>query len=397
MKRILYPLVGLAVAYLIAEASALGALWVAWRQLPWSYDHFIGGQEGLVAKITNSYRWDPHPYLGFRNPTRMLDLDTVQNLVKPNDEYWVGILGGSFAGMLAGDPLAQNLLETQLGRLPATANRKIRILQLAHGGYKQPQQLLLYTLYGGQLDLVINLEGVNEVSYFMLGHHFPMDFPETAFRYHYREPVGQIYLQMSSLLLAAIYHGYPVYRNTSLLHFSPLVTLAIFTLIKGGQPLHNLLQDQFQKEYFAKFPGQPRPASPEVIREQLTIWERAIRTQVEVANARQVPLFVFVQPNQYLESSKPFSALEIEQAISPGKSTRANSLAALRERAQELSRAGLPVYDLTQVFNDTKETVYIDSCCHINSLGNQIVAQAMVDLILKTKLTTEAKKISAKK
>jgi lysophospholipase L1-like esterase len=397
MKRILSSLLGLGVAYLTAEAAAFVTLWIGWGQLPGSYDRFIGAQEGLIAKVTNSYRWDPHPYLGFRNPTRMIDLDTVQNSNKSYDEFWVGILGGSFAGMLAGDPSARSLLETQLGRLPATANRKVRLLQLAHGGYKQPQQLLLYTLYGAQLDLVINLEGVNEVSYFMLGHHFPMDFPETAFRYHYREPVGQIYLQMSSLLLAAIYHGYPAYQNASLLPLSPLVTLAMFTLIKGGQPLHHLLQDQFQKKYFAKFPEQPRPANPEVIREQLTIWERAIRTQAELANARQVPLFVFVQPNQYIENSKPFSALELAQAISPGKSTRANSLAALRERAQDLSRAGLPVYDLTQVFSETKETVYIDSCCHINSLGNQIVAQAIADRILQTSLEATTQKTSGKK
>lgn len=145
-RRILSCVLGLAVAYVIAEASAFVALWVGWGTLPGSYGRLIADQDGLVSQATNTYRWEPHPYLGFRNPERLVDLETVQNLQKPYEEFWVGILGGSFAGMLVGDPLARKLLEEQLSRLPDAAHRKVRLLQLAHGAHKQPQQLLLYTL-----------------------------------------------------------------------------------------------------------------------------------------------------------------------------------------------------------------------------------------------------------
>ncbi|MCC7403023.1 MAG: hypothetical protein IT288_01365 [Bdellovibrionales bacterium] len=192
--------------------------------------------------------------------------------------------------------------------------------------------------------------------------------------------------------MGLLYHGYPRFRKSSLLHLSPLTTLAMLTLVKGGPPLHNLLQDQFQKKYLAKFPEQPLPGNPEVIETQIAIWERALRTQWQVANTRHAPLFIFVQPNQYNEDSKPFSEWELAHAISPSKLNRGDRLAALRERAQALKQEGLPIYDLTQVFSKTTETVYTDTCCHINSFGNQIVAQAIADHILTALLEPAAKK-----
>ena len=39
------------------------------------------------------------------------------------------------------------------------------------------------------------------------------------------------------------------------------------------------------------------------------------------------------------------------------------------------------MFDLTGIFSNTDNTIYIDDCCHLNNLGNQIMANAVVDNI----------------
>jgi hypothetical protein len=55
--------------------------------------------------------------------------------------------------------------------------------------------------------------------------------------------------------------------------------------------------------------------------------------------------------------------------------------ALLREGAAAMAEDGLPVFDLTQVFSDTDEAVYVDSCCHVNELGNRLMVAAIVSAI----------------
>jgi len=38
--------------------------------------------------------------------------------------------------------------------------------------------------------------------------------------------------------------------------------------------------------------------------------------------------------------------------------------------------------DLTMVFEDVDETLYVDDCCHFNQLGNEVVARALAQFIL---------------
>lgn len=77
----------------------------------------------------------------------------------------VGIFGGSVARQCCdqGAPRLAALLEWS----PRFAGREVVPLCLGHEGYKQPEQLLVlaYLLsLGQQFDLVINIDGFNEVA-----------------------------------------------------------------------------------------------------------------------------------------------------------------------------------------------------------------------------------------
>ncbi|MDG1984358.1 MAG: hypothetical protein P8M11_07315, partial [Planctomycetota bacterium] len=49
----------------------------------------------------------------------------------------------------------------------------------------------------------------------------------------------------------------------------------------------------------------------------------------------------------------------------------------LQRAGDELAGTGVRFHDLTLVFQDHPESIYVDSCCHVNRLGNQILAEAI--------------------
>ncbi len=81
------------------------------------------------------------------------------------EDFVVGIFGGSVANNLVNVGGAA-LTEALEARSPAWKGR-VEILNLASGGYKQPHQIFVLTemiLLGVPFDLVINLDGFNEVA-----------------------------------------------------------------------------------------------------------------------------------------------------------------------------------------------------------------------------------------
>ena len=43
--------------------------------------------------------------------------------------------------------------------------------------------------------------------------------------------------------------------------------------------------------------------------------------------------------------------------------------------------AGLPFDDLTMIFADVAETIYIDGCCHVNPVGSRLLAREIARII----------------
>jgi hypothetical protein len=81
------------------------------------------------------------------------------------DRLIVGIVGGSLAREFARDGTER--LAQELRRSPLFAGREIVFVRLAVNGYKQPQQFitLSYLLsLGAEFDVLINVDGFNEVS-----------------------------------------------------------------------------------------------------------------------------------------------------------------------------------------------------------------------------------------
>ena len=116
-----------------------------------------------------------HPYFGF---VKISDAERDINnhgfpaapydypFVKQNEnQVVIGVFGGSVAAGFVG--AGQERLVERLKQSPSFKDKEIVLLNFAQGGYKQPQQLLILSYYlvvGQKLDMVINLDGFNEVA-----------------------------------------------------------------------------------------------------------------------------------------------------------------------------------------------------------------------------------------
>ncbi|MCP4396409.1 MAG: hypothetical protein GY801_03725 [bacterium] len=116
-----------------------------------------------------------HPYLGYVEAPSQGSIsefgffgDTREApLSPPKTEH--NIIAGAFGGSFANEMTLQSkdILREKIQQIPRFRNKEIIIHTLALRGYKQPQQasaLMYFLLLGGYFDMVINLDGFNEVA-----------------------------------------------------------------------------------------------------------------------------------------------------------------------------------------------------------------------------------------
>ena len=102
-------------------------------------------------------RISSYGYLDYAPPLRSLSADRLV----------VGVVGGSVAMGFAHSGSVRETLQRELATVPRFANREIEWVRLALSGYRQPQQLMTvaYLLaLGGKFDVIINIDGFNEVT-----------------------------------------------------------------------------------------------------------------------------------------------------------------------------------------------------------------------------------------
>jgi hypothetical protein len=106
-----------------------------------------------------------HPYFGLSSPSRFRFLENPNDIIQndPNGVI-VGITGGSVSWNLFKN--SKNVLKDYIEKIDAFNSKNVYIIMLGSFAWKQPQQLTALAYYlsmGGRLDILINLDGHNEV------------------------------------------------------------------------------------------------------------------------------------------------------------------------------------------------------------------------------------------
>jgi hypothetical protein len=374
------------VLVLVLELGSKGVLYYMLGVRDGDYAHYYENDPQL-RMITWTEGYSAHPYFGYESSTMRASEDLLSQ--RTANDFVVGILGGSVAGSFAEYCIRNpSLFDSLTNVIPALREKTLRIVNLANGGYKQPQQFFVATYFMDKLDLLINLDGFNDATPGHLLPVYPLDFPTLSAQFYGRASQGGIWpmLGRSARWLYRKMNDAPLSWKFPGLSRSSLYFLSwyyahdlLYRVVKVSESAY------YAKEFGSHQSEALRNTPPKQITEDLiAIWKKYTTLEDDLVRKRTGKLvFFFLQPNQYLKGSKPFSDEEKKLAIDPLRVEATNeTMGLLKAAAQELRKRGVPMHDLTGIFSSTVEPVYRDNCCHLNDLGNQIMTGAVVSSIL---------------
>lgn len=336
-----------------------------------------------------------------RVPTNNFGFASTHNypFVKTSpSQFVIGMFGGSVGAWFC--QVGAHRLVEDLKANAFFKTREIVPLCFSHEGYKQPQQLLLlsYFLSTGQVfDLVLNIDGFNEVALSSLNNERGLDISMPSAMH--LEPlvnlVNQATLTPEKLQSLAAISQYKERINylVGRLQHNPVAVIN-FVL----ERLHRSATASYQAEVarFSAIPSNPSDASlilatPSVtqrdedraLADAAKNWAEASTLMHTMLAARGVPYFHVLQPNQYF-TTRSFSAEEARIArsdASPFKKGAERGYPLLIKESETL-KARVKFLNATGIFDSESAAVYMDDCCHYTLRGNQILADAIARQIL---------------
>jgi hypothetical protein len=346
------------------------------------YSHYYREDPSLNL-ITWVEKYQVHPYFGYQDES-IRQFELFREQLHAND-FVIGVLGGSVAEMFANyvirEPEALNELRNAI---PELARKNLRVVNLAMGGAKQPQQFFIAAYFLDSLDLVVNIDGFNDVQQTNFLPVYPLDFPVLSLRFYDRTTEGDALAFLGRLSIWTYKAMNRLPLRVPILSRSSLYFL-VWHAVHGG--MYNVVRMLEQSYYSSAIesqlaPGVAVPDSTKILEERLNTWKRYTILQSDLGSRAQKPMFFFLQPNQYLKNSKPLSEEERRTAFREhGSESNHQRMMRLRERLNDLRAADVPIFDLTEIFQNTRETVYRDTCCHLNSRGNEIMGKEIVQVI----------------
>ena len=312
------------------------------------------------------------------------------------DAVVVALFGGSVtadvAGALAG-ALAKQLADRADREGSAPPVWPI-LIELAYSGYRQPQQSLAFAnmlANGVEFDIVLSLDGVNEVWLPWREHQESGTHPIWPARWS--SAVGHSADQR--LAAARIMALREEQRALTRLNQGWLRSSAVFGLmaryrldqigrlivarhldLAATDPKRHNLQEHGPRGAFTR---------DEVRDVVAAAWYRGALLLAGLAERHGADYYHFLQPNQYVPNAKPLSDEELANAYMPttivAEEVR-QGYPKLAEYGARLRERGVKFFDLSDIFVEHRETLYVDSCCHLNRRGNELLANHMLRRIL---------------
>ena len=422
LRRTAFALASIVLAYLLCEVLAFAGYAVVRREL-FSPPRFRDARAAIIKAprlqrpgkpgiIPDHKRDAPraeviHPYLGFVwDPTVMTGMNefgfprTSPPLGGPDtSSVAIGVFGGSFAHGIAA--YSGGIVEREVSRLPAFKGKTVRVYDFSIDGYKQPQQFLTLAYFlalGAHFDIVINVDGFNEVTIppteLISKGVFPI-YPRGWFTRVQGQGFDQESIaQLGEIALAQRWRQqWAGWFQRAPLWLSPTVNMVWLVgdaSIEARRQQLNVsfaLHEAGQKEEISYITTGPRI---DLIRGQdpyrvLAIhWGRCSLQMHRFCRANGMLYLHFLQPNQYLPGSKPLSESEQDFAYrrdSPLIEPVERGYPQLQQEGRALRARGVWFTDLSMVFANHEETLYHDDCCHCNPQGYRIVAGRIIDEI----------------
>lgn len=445
MKKLVFAGLLLLGLLLVSEvASGLGFLFLdgtyfSWSRLQQEREGVLGGSasspirdhlesprsEAPPAPPQTAAREALHPFLGFvldpasnrkqrrreRGENEITELGFYRPPGPPparrGDELRIGVFGGSVAFIFA--LAGQNRLIEELTRRLG-GQRDIVVDCFALGGYKQPQQLMtlayLLTL-GERFDVVINLDGFNEVGLPMM-ENLPAGV-HPSYPGGWRHRVAGLPDLEAQALAWAILETRRRRQQRAARYSSPLLRFSVTAnllwragdialqrkMVELEQQLNRQQSEEERRGFEAHGPpyssgdlsddAHRRTADGDATyRDLVHLWRASSLQMHQLCEANGILYLHLLQPNQYVPGSKPMGSSERRQAFQEDHPLRmpvVEGYPLLVEAGEELSRQGVRFHDLRFLFRNHSEPLYFDTCCHFNQRGCEILADTVAEII----------------
>ena len=393
-KQALFHGIMAVMTLLVIEGMAQAAYYIAYREFngggPSRPQPAVGDAAGAVGWRTGASRWVVHPYYGF---TRTEAGHPINRAAPPRREdgvVLIALLGGSVSRDVA------NAFRSALEGWFQDNGIPLRpvVQEQAASAMKQPQQAMIIanTLsLGGEYDIIVNLDGFNEL---ILSHNNYFGdglSPFYPFGWH-RHQSGLTDAQ--KLLVSRIYAlrqregrldgvaGARPWRWSALYGIVNryLRERSAAEILDLNHELADTLSGEYSLQHYGPVPANA-PDGYELSRSAARVWYRGSVLLHELSRGAGAEYYHFLQPNQYVPDSKPLTDRELARAYDSENAAVGiyrDGYPLLRRLGDELRQQGINYYDLTQIFADNRETLYRDDCCHLNKRGHELLAASMV-------------------
>jgi hypothetical protein len=357
-----------------------------------------------------------HPFVGWvRNPdvlksatyegtrlttNRLGFLDTSEGIfTRDPRRLIVAITGGSVAYQMS--CAGAERLKERLRAIPEYRDREIILIRLAQEAFKQPQALFslnYYMLQGGEFDIVVNLDGLNELT-MSLSQNYPLhvalDYPQ-GWKMRTAEiiPARESDVAMELVEIRGQRRSAAIASTRSI--FARFPSQVLLWSLRDRRLRDRLIelqsraaQDDFEPSFIRCGPPPLARTEAEALTECVRIWKQSSLQIHRLCQASGILYVHAIQPNQYDPGSKLLapSELDLMRPDSPGNRDQAfvpivaEGFPRLRAASAELRAAGVPMLDLTGLFAKISDPLYVDSCCHVNPTGSELLAGAIGDFI----------------
>lgn len=313
-------------------------------------------------------------------------------------QFLVGIFGGSVAQAFC--DRGTRRLVAALQRDSDLANREIVPLCFSHEGYKQPQQLIVLAYFlslGQQYDLVINIDGFNEVALGTRSHErgrdismpspihvdpllnlideatlTPARVQALARITEYKERLNILGERLRRSRIAIVHFALDRYYVFTMNRYQAEV--AAYDALPSNPPASSVL--------VLTPPMKMRDTETAVYEDIAAVWASASRLMRDILVARGVRYLHVLQPNQYF-TRRVFSDEEARVALNdsqPFKLVAERGYPALVRAAATLQGTE-EFLDGTTAFDRESAAVYEDDCCHYTDRGYEILAELIASRV----------------
>jgi hypothetical protein len=304
------------------------------------------------------------------------------------DELIVGIFGGSVAQQFALRAQGSGKLAARLQQDPALAGKRIRILNFASGGYKQPQQLLVLTYYlsiGQPLDVVLNIDGFNELLYgkALWDAGADVSLPGASWPNLVQRFESEAGTQSNFDATADVFYEYQRKHYADAAERCRFGTCwllnhaaaSFFAHRRASLPSGKLAAEAGRPRWFFTFPAPADAKNMDVWDFTAARWADASVLMRDIAAARQIAYLHVLQPNRFLQAAS--AAGRTDNADEVLRTSVPRAFTAVRQRIPALTSQGVAVLDASAIFADLAPDVYGSDCCHLSDKGDDLMADVV--------------------